>query len=80
MQKDTKTAIKQPTLRSLLGIDQQDAYYADFCSKSTVKIVQNFLGDCSSFFIADFGQVFAGWVCCAKEFVFNQKDVILTLT
>ena len=73
LQKGAKTVTALSTLRSLLRIYLQDTHYSDSSLKLTVNTVRNFRGDCTSGFIADFGQVFGGWLYCEKELVLNQK-------
>lgn len=71
LQKGAKTATGPSTLKSLLGIYLQDTHYSDSSLKLTVNTVRNFRGDSTSGFIADFGQVFGGWLYCEKELIFN---------
>ena len=73
LQKGAKTATALSTLRSLLRIFLQDTHYSDSSLKLTVNTLRNFRGDCTSGFIADFGQAFGGWLYCEKELVLNQK-------
>ena len=78
LQKGAKTATGPSTLRRLLRIYLQDTHYPDSSLNLTVSTVRNFRGDCTSGFIANFGQVFGGWLYCEKDLVFNQKKIILT--
>ena len=78
LQKGSKTATGLSILRSLFRIYLQDTHYPDSSLNLTVNTVRNFRGDCTSGFIANFGQVFGGWLYCEKDLVFNQKKIILT--
>ena len=71
LQKGAKTTTGLSTLQSFLGIYLQDTHYSDSSLKLTVNTVRNFRGDCTSGFIADFGQVFGGWLYYGKELIFN---------